>query len=274
MKRLIPLLAVTMLLVGCGPSKSEYFALQEENEALKSAQLRLSESHDRLMEENQALTDELSILTTGPKKLYGDLLAAMELKDYATAFKQGKTLLDRFPQTTEAIRARNSVAYAQNILQTRAQQAKSRLKTQHDYATGTTWYYHKESDGHTHSPLFIYMGLKDDTLSLRLRVQRSALSGSRWQGFEVLTDHESFKIVLDSGDIAQRAVAGGVWQWYDIEAGAKERRMINAVKQSQVNRIIFFGDDAQEIGITAAERRMMAEVLAAYDALSHYPLAP
>lgn len=275
MKRLIAPLGIALLLVGCGPSKSEYIALFEEHESLKEEKARLSDENSRLSEENAQLNSRLEELVAGPKKLYGDLLAAMELKDYATAYRQGKTLIERYPETTEAIRARNSVGYAQSILENRTLEAKSRLKARHDYASGITWFYHRDSAEETaHSPVLLYIGQQGQTLFLRMRVQRAAIGGSRWQGFEVLTDQESFRIPLESDLFKQRAVTGGVWQWYDVPVEAKERRLIQSVIRSRVNRVLFFGDDAQELAITPVEQRMIAQVFSAFEALNDYPVAP
>lgn len=275
MKRLITPLLLSLLLLGCGPSKSEYRALMEENQALKGAQERLSSSHGQLLEENRELTSRLDELTMGPKKLYGDLLAAMELKDYATAYRQGRLLIDRFGESTEAIRAKTSVAYAQTILEKRTREARSHLSVQHDYASGATWYYHRDgADTLAQSPLYLYIGQQNGQTFLRIRVQRSALGEGRWIGFEVQTGDESFKIPLKPEEIRQKSVAGGVWQWHDRTMDEGGRQLVRAIVRSQGTRVLFFGEDPQEIALTPAEVRMIAQMLEAYDALSSYPLAP
>lgn len=275
MKRLLWIFLAAVLLVGCGPSKRDYQLLLEEKEQTRASHERLSFSLTQVIEENEALRSELDLLTSGPQKLYADLLAAMEMRDYRVAYQKGRLLLDRFGDTTEAIRARNSVGYAQNILAARSQEAKSRLRARHDYSTQTTWYTHRESDDQlAHTPLYLYIGQRGEELFLRMRVQRTATEHARWQGYEVKTAHESFRLGIEPKEIRTQKIHGGIWQWHDLLVGPKERRLIGAIIRSQQGSVAFFGDDAQQVRLTPAEVRQIGQMLEGFDALVAYPLEP
>jgi hypothetical protein len=274
-KLVLATLAGALLLSGCGPSKSEYRALEAEKEALSQTHERLSWSLEQVVRENDALHTELERLTSGPQKLYGDLLAAMEVRDYERAYHTGKRLLEEFEDTTEAIRARNSVAHAQEVLQNRALEAKSHLRARHDYATATTWYTHRQSDEQLlHTPLYLYIGQRGESLFLRMRIQRTVEGNARWKAYEIKTPTESFHLPLEANQTRAQPVHGGQWQWHDMSVTAQQRRMIDALVRSQKGRVAFFGDEAREVALTAADIRHIAQMVESYEALKAYPLEP
>ncbi len=268
-------LAGLLLLSGCGPSKSDYTALSQEKEALDKSHERLSWSLEHLIEENEALRQELERITSGPKKLYGDLLAAMEVRDYERAYRTGRQLIENFGESTEAIRARNSVAYAQEILQSRSLEAKSRLRARHDYSTQTTWYTHRDSqESLLHAPLYLYIGQRGETLFLRMRIQRTAEGAPRWSGYEIRTPQESFRLGLEANQTRTQAIHGGSWQWHDSTVRPQQRRMIDALVRARQGSVAFYGEGAQEVVLTPAEIRQMAQMVESYEALKAYPLEP
>lgn len=233
------------------------------------------------------LEKELGECRNGPGLLLGSARAAFDKGDYTTAVAEARNLMAAHPRTPEAATAAEIIrqveslqaeaaarqaAEAASIAQAREQamaQALRNLVKKVDNVSGVTYYRHKSAPDYLNARSVLAPYIAVDRGGRAHLMLRNVYVGKEMLGidaFIVQADGRTFElddtVSRDSDDVS-------AWEWSEGAASSMHVAMLGAVAAAKSAVVRYNGAQAvQDRTIPAAEKALIGDVLAAYEALS------
>lgn len=169
-------------------------------------------------------------------------------------------------------------AAAQQLKDLQQKEAEKLLKTmavEEDVVRGMSFYYPSAFPrgpeywyADVRSFVLPYMGKQGNDVWLRLVCN---YTDDDWVFFEKITfavDEERYYDSFKYYDVTRDNDSGDVWEYVDIEVGASELEMLNAIANSTRTIVRFEGDDYyRDVTISQADKDAIRQVLTVYEAL-------
>lgn len=278
------IVAISLALTSCSMSKIEAMK-QQNNEILNEL--------EQLKKENQELKIELEEIKFGAGNLFKQIDTYYTEKSYDKAVSVINTLLERHPDSNEALKAKEIKVNIDNIKaeedrvraaelkkkmdeeKKRLEQATSKMRKQVDEVNDITWYYNKSTTQHVNVNSFhTYIGQKKDgELALKLRIQ---YAGDNWlfiYSYELKIDENKYDITpyhinSNYNTDVYKDNNTGAWEWSDMGVDSKKMEIIKAIIESKKAIIRYEGKQYYyDRIITDSEKKALKNVLDAYKAL-------
>lgn len=272
MRRLVPLLIASLV-------------------ACETPELRRTRAEaDSLRNQVAVLTAELDELKYGAGRLLERARSDLQAGNYKSAIDAAGLLLSKHPESPEAEDARKILAVAERSLaeeeakrqrekaakereeRTRRERAVAGLRRKRDDIRGITWYQDRTSPQYvdSESAIFLYIGSPDGGRPfLRLKIQYVASDWLFIESYLIKADSQTFTIAPGHFAIERDNGYGGIWEWYDTPAEARELRIARAIAESKHAVIRYNGSQYyRDRTITAAEKKAIQNVLLAYESLA------
>jgi hypothetical protein len=147
--------------------------------------------------------------------------------------------------------------------------ARARMTKTVDTFEGVTWLRHKTSPRYTNkNGFFLYIGYKDKSPWLRMRIQ---YYGDEWlfiESFEANVDGSRYPIDTDYFSIERDNDGYGVWEWLDRSPSTSDLNMMRAISKSKKAVIRISGDQYQkDVVITTEQKKAISDVFTVYEGL-------
>lgn len=264
MKRVLPLAFLSFILIGCGPSKSEYNALLTEKEELQKSYDSLEANYQELLEENANLELTISDIKTNPQRLEAEIEEHMAQNNHDSAYEKASVLLNDYPESLEAIRSKPLYEKLRAKKERKISVALSNLKTQKSSDGAVVWYYHKDLEAiYDFTAVFAYIVEKNGTFSLRVRTQQFAPNGATLEKIEIDMDNEIYPV---DGKVTSKPFNGSLNLY--IDNVVTDTTILERIITSGAS-INFHGSHGVVDLITPKEEQMLREVINSYKLLAH-----
>lgn len=183
--------------------------------------------------------------------------------------------------TGDAAKVSNAAALtaaAQQLKDLKQREAEKLLNTmavEEDFVRGMSFYYPSAFPrgpeywyADVRSFVLPYLGKQGDDVWLRLVCNYT--SGD-WVFFEKITyavDDERYYDTFSYYDVTRDNEGGDVWEYVDLDVGASELEMLNAIADSERTIVRFEGDDYyRDVTISQSDKDAIRQVLTVYEAL-------
>jgi hypothetical protein len=164
--------------------------------------------------------------------------------------------------------AKDALAKAEEAAKQKAIKA---LRCSEDTFEGITWCYDRATySTYAGNKFLLYLGQRNNGSPwLRLRFM---MYDDTWHFFErIVMDVDGTKYNFNPGyfDVNRDNGGGDIWEWYDLAPSAANLTMVEKVINSKTTRIRYINDDNfyEERTVTSAQKRALANVLLAFEAL-------
>ncbi|WP_141589489.1 hypothetical protein [Myxococcus sp. AB056] len=145
------------------------------------------------------------------------------------------------------------------------------LRKSDDDVRGITFFEHKDSARHlfSRSEIHAYFAVaKDSAPSLRMRIQYKSDDWLFIERYIIKADDRTFRIDPNFGAIERDHGSGTIWEWYDVPVRDSEREILNTLAHAKKVTLRHEGKQYyKDRIISPAERKRIAEVLTAYEAI-------
>jgi hypothetical protein len=250
---------------------------------------RVVTERDSLVTSLAAARAELEETKFGAPRLLTQAKAALAAGKFREALDASTQLLDRHPEAAERVEAATIKTFASQRVaqvaadvqrakdeaakaeQRRLAQALGGVYSRVDNVRDVTFYYAKGQshfvNDRTH-PLLYIVKPKQGPPSLRFIIRYVSDDWLFIESYTIKTDGETHTIAPSYGEIERDNGMGGIWEWYNTDAGATELRIARAIIGSKSAIIRFSGKQYyKDRTVSAADKRAMQVVLDAYDVL-------
>ncbi|MCO7721947.1 hypothetical protein NJB85_01990 [Myroides odoratimimus] len=261
MKRLIFIFTISTILLSC-----------KENNSAELEELRI---------ENETLKKEIEDLKHGAEALLFSSTNFIQDKEYIQASIDLKILLDKYPSSKEAIKAKELLAKvekeieAQKIADEKAKKEKlanatKNMRSNHDDIREITWYRDKTTPRYTNrNNLHLYFGkTPQDAFILRFVIQYTADDWLFIDRYTIKTDNNTYNINTEYGEVKKDNNSGSIWEWYDTQMTSTLYDIVKDIISSKSVKLRCSGSQYyKDRTITEAEKKALQNVLDAYEAL-------
>lgn len=271
MKQLLAGTVLILSLASCGPSRSEYQKLEDENKALAAQNALLTDSLS-------VIKEELNGYRFSPAKLCANI-QELFAKDDLEALKRIAEKLEKYhPESQEVATVKNM---CQKLIDNRQKkkeeeerkrmQAVNKLKKKFDDVSGITWY---ENSLFTHyndiNSTSIYIGKNETSIWLRTRM---SYAGSDWIFFEkayLSYDGNTQEIYFNKYKEKETDNSGGkVWEWIDVSVNTDLLSFLRKMIDGKSVKMRLSGKYTKTKNLSAREIQALKDVLLAYDVLQN-----
>lgn len=261
MKRLILIFSISAILLSC----------KEDN----SSQL------EELKTENEALKKEIEDLKHGAESLLFSSSNFIQDKEYIQASIDLKLLIDKYPSSKEAIKAKELLATVEKEIETqkiaeekakkeKLANATKNMRSNHDDIRELTWYYDKATPKYTNrNNLHLYFGkTPQNSFILRFVIQYTADDWLFIERYTIKTDNNTYNINTEYGEVKKDNGSGSVWEWYDTQMNSTLYDIVKDIISSKSVKLRCNGSQYyKDRTITDQEKKSLQNVLDAYEAL-------
>lgn len=280
---LLLLFVIVFGLVSCGVNQDIYKQVVSENEQLVNDKEKLSKEKEQLIKENEMLMKKLDELENNAERLLSKIKLYYEEKKYDGVKSEYENLKSRHFDSPEFQEA--SVIYNKVIETEKAEKEKqkleeeklkqqrltslNKLKKETDDVSGITWYRQSYFTHYNNKNLTsIYMGQKDDSIWLRLRM---SFEGDNWIFFEhayLSYEGNTIEIAFDEYDEKESDNNGGsVWEWIDVQVTNDILKFLRNCMNSPEAKMRLSGKYTKTRTLTENERKGIIDIINGYDAL-------
>lgn len=244
---------------------------------------------DKLNVEIETLKKEVDECKNGADKLFGRANQYFDQKDFDKSKSELKTLIEKFPISTEAEKGKELLTKIDSEIEKIAKQkrkeevarkreeekrlanATKNMRKKYDDMNEITWYRDKTSPKYNnYNGFFGYFG-NSNTGSpfLRLRIQYAADDWLFIERYVIKVDGVTYEIEEEKyGEIETDNGYGGIWEWLDRAVSKKEMEIMKAVSNGKDVKIRFIGKQYyKDKTINSTQKRALRNVLDAFEAM-------
>jgi hypothetical protein len=280
------ILPATLLLGACGVSSSEHRVAVAERDSLQAVLA--------------STMVELEDLKFGSERLLALATASFADGKHEEARGHAAMLIDRHPGASERAEADRIRAAAEpritereersrrereaaaerdrrerELAERRAREERERAlaaaRRERDDMRGITWYAHRSSPEYlnSRSDVHMYIGRTDaGHVNPRFRIQYKADDWLFIRSYLIKADDRTFTVEAGSFDVERDNGYGGIWEWYDIPATAREFEILRAIANSKISVIRHQGQQYyRDRTVTDREKQAIREMLIVHDNL-------
>lgn len=274
MKRVLLLIftvaILSLILVSCGPTKSDYNKLLNEKESLVKQNGLLTDSL-------KMVNEELNGYRYSPSKLCFNIKTLFKEDNLKALEEIAKKLEKYHPESTELKEVKS---LCQKIISNRQRkeeeekkkrmQAVNKLKKTFDDVSSITWY---KNPYYIHyndiNSISIYIGKDESSVWLRLKM---SYEGEDWIFFEnayLSYDGNTKEIYFNRYDNKKSDNSGGsVWEWIDVPVDNDLLTYLKAMVNGKSVKMRLSGKYTKTKNLSATEINGIKDVLLAYDVLT------
>lgn len=214
-----------------------------------------------------------------PDSLLAPARAALNDGEYGMAKIRAQTFAEKHPNEPVGIAAKALIVQADSLtaVEKKAKAAKLErmkkpMRKKVDDMEGTTWYYAPSTPHYTNRNSFhVYMGEKDGTVWLRLRIQYYADDWLFIQKYVVKADSALYTIIPMSR-VETDNDGGKIWETLDESVSKTDYIMLRDISQAKVVKVRFSGRQySNDRVLSAAEKQGVAQMLDLYEAMGGKP---
>lgn len=264
MKKLAIVFAATAVLVGCGPTQSEYDALSKENEKLKkkldSCEVEISRYRDT---PERIYNSATKYIIEKDIKNLGEIVRKLE-KYHPTSkeYTKAKDALQRLIDERDTAKKREEAARRGIV---------NKLKKTNDDIAGITWYHNPYFTHHANSNhVSIYMGKKGtDKPYLRLVM---SYYGEGWIFFDkayLSYDGNTKQILFDDFRDKKTENNTKCWEWIDVNVDEETLSFLKKMVEGKTIKMRLTGKYQKDRNLTETEIKAIKDVILGYDVLKN-----
>jgi hypothetical protein len=185
----------------------------------------------------------------------------------------------RRPSTTPSTQPRTQPQTRQQIVdldekilenEIKLQEALSKMRKVRDAQQGITWWFNKNVSHYVYKNSFeSYIGQSDEgDVWLRIRIYYNGDERLNINSYDVYANDQEYSISTLYGSMERGIGTGGAWEWYDMQATAKEVQLVNQIMKANRTAIRSIGETRiDERALTEGEKLRLRDVIDAYKAL-------